>query len=174
MIKKLWLAFTLATALILSASPVFALSEWSDSGFQWRASAPFIVRITDHTTGSWPARVQQAAADWSLSEAVDVKFVKNGKVDFYNGYYGATYCGWAVFYFHGGSVSHVYVYLNDSCLDSQTESFRHTVICQEMGHSLGLGDHRLDYPSSPSCMAPRLYGPSPNQEDFDELLSKYL
>jgi hypothetical protein len=157
-----------------TASPVVATSTWSDNGYQWNVhNPPFTVSVTDHTSASWAGRVQRAAADWSLSSTVDVKVGKSGKVDIYDGDYGPTYCGWAVFYFHGGSVAKVLIYLNDTCLSDPSNEFRQTVLCQEMGHALGLGDHRTDVPATPSCMAPQNYGPSPNQDDFDQLAAVY-
>jgi hypothetical protein len=164
----------LAVSLSVStASPVTATSTWSDPGTQWNSHAPFTVNMKDHTTGAWPARVQQAAADWSLSPTVDVTLGNSGKVDIYNQAFGTNYpCGATIIYKTGqGTIKNVIINLNDSCATSWPDLQQLT--CMEMGHALGLGDYRTDNPDVPSCMAPYTFGPSPNQDDFDQLAVLY-
>jgi hypothetical protein len=158
------------------ASPAFASSMWTDPGTQWNAHSPFTVKMVDHTTGTWPARVAKAASDWSLASVVDVQLVTgSAKVTINDQYFGSGYpCGATIIYKTGqGTIKNAIINLNDSCLDSQTETFRQIIICLEMGHALGLGDYRTDTSATPSCMAPQNWGPSPNQDDYDQLSAEY-
>jgi hypothetical protein len=170
------LGAALVAALTLmgtTMSPVFATSTWSDPGTQWNAHAPFTVNMHNNTTGDWPARVQQAAADWSLSPTVDVNLGNSGKVTINNGHFGTAYpCGATIIYKTGnGYIKNVIINLNDDC-QGYTPGFQQ-LTCMEMGHALGLGDYRTDDPVTPSCMAPYTYGPSPSQDDFDQLAADY-
>jgi hypothetical protein len=164
-------ALAMAGAL---AIPVNA-STWSDGGVRWRTNQPFVLHVNDNTTGAWPARVAVAAADWSLSSAADVIVGGNGKfkVSVSETYVVGGPCAWMTATFSNGYLKTASITLNNECLDLQTESFRQTAICQEIGHALGMPDHRTDVPPAPSCMAPSWYGPHPIQDDYDELASLY-
>jgi hypothetical protein len=174
--RALAAAIGLAIAAGLVAAPVAASSTWSDSGVQWHTSKPFTLYVDDQTTGAWPARVAVAAADWTFSSAADVVVGGHGKfkVGVYN-YAGSPSapCAWMTITVQGSYLKTANITLNDTCLDAQTESFRQTAICQEIGHALGMPDHRTNAPPEPSCMAPSWYGPHPIQDDFDELASLY-
>jgi hypothetical protein len=133
------------------------------------------VRFSDNTTNGWTARLVRSAADWSASPTVDAVLGKSGKVVVNDGYYGTNApCGWIAIYKSGqGFMSNAVIWINDTCTDTFSETLKQTLVCQEMGHALGLGDHRLDTPAIPSCMAPNHQGPSPNQDDFDQLAADY-
>ncbi len=164
----------LAVAASLLASPVQA-ATWSDSGIQWHTSVPFTLNVDDHTTGVWPARIAVAAADWSLSSTADVVVGGKGKikVSVYEVNLASAPCAWMSVTVQGNYLKTASISLNNACLDRQTEENRQTVICQEIGHALGMPDHRTDVPPAPSCMAPAWYGPHPIQDDFDQLASRY-
>jgi hypothetical protein len=170
-----FLVFASIVAALIFAPLSLGDSVWSDAGYHWKAHAPFTISLDNHTGATWTARLRQAATDWSAAAAVDVAVGGQGKVDVYDGYYGsATACAEADYDLTGqGQVKHVTIFLNDSCLDGFTETMKQYALCQEVGHALGLGDHRLDTPLTPSCMAPLNPGPSPNQNDFDQLALIY-
>lgn len=159
-------------ALALTLTPVAsAESIWSDPGFHWRAKAPFTVNVVSKLTSSdFQSYLVASSADWSQSSAVDVAVTSKGRVDVYEGDYGrGTYVAWTYFTLNNGYVQHAYVYLNTSYRGLVSDFVWQLAVCQELGHALGLGDHRLDYPALPSCMAPYNYGTSPNAEDLQQL-----
>jgi len=170
-VKRLLAAIT---AALLVASPVAATSAWSDPGVQWATRQPFTLYVIDQTTGAWPGRVAQAANEWSASSVADVVVGGKGKfkVTVANG--TAPYaCAWMTFTTSNDHLKTASIFLNDTCLAQQAESFRQTAICQELGHALGLPDHRTDVPVATSCMAPQRYGPSPDADDFAKLAELY-
>ena len=159
-----------AVALAAALSGTALASSWSDSGIQWATNKPFTLSVVDNTTGIWPALVVAAAADWSLSSAADVVIGGHGKikVTVSNISSPTSPCGWMTVTLTSGHLKTAAITVNDACTGDHQ-----IVICQELGHALGMPDHRLDLPPSPSCMAPALYGPHPIQDDFDELASLY-
>lgn len=184
--RRKFLAILSGVLLVLvSVIPVNASTGvWSDPGYQWRTSKPFSVSIIDYTTTQvWHDRVALAAAQWSQASAVDVivggkgKF-KVGVVNFYNPGAG---CAWTQADINGGYLkAPVTIYLNDECIDrgiivwGDRFDYGQLVICNEMGHGIGLPDHRVDDPGVPDCMAPGIHpGPSPIQDDFDKIAELY-
>lgn len=166
----------LVVATSLSVSPTLA-STWSDPGFQWRTRQPFTLNVDDHTTGGWPARVALAAADWSASSTADVVVGGKGgkvKVSIYNYAGPATSpCAWMQVSFTGGYIKSAGITINDTCMDVQADWFKQYAVCQELGHALGMPDHRTDVPTLPSCMSPQRPGEHPSLDDFDKLASLY-
>jgi hypothetical protein len=166
---------------LLAALAVFAVcalpaaaSTWSDSGHQWKAHAPFTVRMVDQTTGAWPARVARAASEWSQASAVDVALGNSGKVAIQFGSSLQQPCAYTNFDLTGqGQIKSATIVLRDGCMASWSEDMKQFAICNEMGHALGMPDYRTDTPVIPSCMAPSNWGPSPSQDDYDELALLY-
>jgi hypothetical protein len=151
------------------ASPVLAAGTWSDSGIQWATNKPFTLAVVDHTRGSWPALIAVSAADWSASGTADVVVGGNGRIKVTISDIASLTapCGWTTVSLSNGHLKSAAITVNDLCNVPQI------VICQEIGHALGMPDHRTDVPSAPSCMAPAWYGPHPTQDDLDELASLY-
>jgi len=165
-----------AAAIGLSLIPfASADSVWSDPGYHWNATAPLTVSVVSHlTSANLQSDLATSAADWSHASSVDVALSSSGKVDVYEGDYGTgTYIAWTRFDLNNGTLRHAYVYLNDSYKATMNDFSWGVAVCQELGHALGLGDHRLDVPTTSSCMAPNNYGTSPNADDLQELDTIY-
>jgi hypothetical protein len=135
------------------------------AGFHWpRTDNPFAVQIGDNSTGVWPALLAEVAAVWSQSVVLDVEVVSGqgqgvcqanlGRVEVCNGNFGnAGWLGLAeVWVDKKGHIVQATIKLNDPLFVPGTynEFAKRHILCQEVGHVLGLG-HLRD-PTSESCM----------------------
>lgn len=155
-------------------------------GVHWpRTGTPFAVQLGDNlTTGQWEALLAEVAAVWSQSEVLDVVVAQGqgtcqanaGRVEVCNGDFGnAGWLGLAeVWVDKGGHIVQATIKLNDPQFVPGTynDFAKRHILCQEVGHVLGL-DHTRD-PTSKSCMD-EAYGindpewVNPNAHDFGQL-----
>jgi len=183
------LGFVLAIAFLLSASIVRADHSWGN--YHWaRTSNPFTVKLGDNVRGAWGEYLQQASADWSASSVLDTTIVEGGtqakrcaitggQVEVCNSRYGDT--GWfgvAGLSVSGEHITGAYVKLNDSY--SMTDATKDYVMCQEIGHTLGLDHQDIDFYNPPlgTCMdysstATVGANTQPNPHDYDQLVTIY-
>jgi hypothetical protein len=184
----------LAVSLVL-ATTAFANHSWN--GYHWaRTSNPFTLQLeTDLsvTKGSdWPAILGLVSSDWSQSPELDTQVVnyaptKNncpgiaGKVRVCNRKYGFN--GWlgqaTVWVDSGGHILQGTAKVNDSYFDTgaynDANAKRH-VLCQEVGHTLGLDHQRGVYDTCMNDEGSSLFlaaAVGPNQHDYDELAAIY-
>jgi hypothetical protein len=164
-------------------------------GYHWaRTTNPFTLTLLDSVTSPWEPYLATTAADWHQSTVLDIAVgtgdTRNakrcpgttGKVEVCNSTYGRN--GWLGIAQISISGSHILagtVKLNDSYFNSaayNTPAWRNLVMCQEVGHTLGL-DHQdevhtnanlgtcMDYTNNPST------NQHPNAHDYAMLESIY-
>ncbi len=188
--------------LALLASTAVANHAWG--GYHWaRTSNPFTVALVNGTTSEWADALNGADADWDKTPVLDTTVLAGpndkrtrqkcsaptGQVRVCNYAYGRNgWLGVAGIYLSGDHITKGYVKLNDTYYATSTYNtppWRSLVVCQEIGHTLGL-DHQdegftapnlgtcMDYTSDPDGGG--AYGPSnehPNQHDYDQLQAIY-
>lgn len=184
-------------SLVLVGLPSVTWASHSWGGYHWaRTSNPFILKLGDNVASAWDVYLGDASTDWSVSPELDTTIVAGatkprncrptgGRVEVCSATYGNTgWLGVAGISISGGHIVQGYVKVNDTYFNTptyNTPGWRHLVMCQEIGHTLGL-DHQdtafdnanlgtcMDYTNSP-------YGPPsnehPNQHDYDQLSLSY-
>jgi hypothetical protein len=166
-IASLLLSVVLSLGLVASAN--------ADIGpYKWRAHSPFfVILVSSLNDPSLQSLAVASASDWSQSSAVDFVFGSQPKrgifVKIVDGYYGPTWSGLTSISNDHGYIVGATIYLNRTNLDSVSDTFKKAVICQELGHSLGL-DHRN---ANDSCMSEFNIWPTPSVADFVDLVTMY-
>ena len=173
-----------------------AYADHSWGGYHWaRTANPLVLQLGNGVkTSAWLAALTTASNDWSASVVLDTNVVtsavnpKNckatvGRVEVCNSKYGNNgWLGIAQVWVTGGEhITQGTVKLNDTYFNTakyNTVAWRALVVCQEIGHTLGL-DHQdetfsntnlgtcMDYTNDPSS------NQHPNQHDYDELEAIY-
>ncbi len=186
------LSIGLSLVLVLPAS-VSASHSWG--GYHWaRTSNPFTLQLGDNVTSAWDSYLDTTSTDWSISSVLDTTIVPGtagrvktcravtGTVQVCNASYGNNgWLGLASINITGGHITKGYVKLNDTYFKTSaynTPAWRDLVMCQEVGHTLGL-DHQdetfsngnlgtcMDYTNSPDSNR------HPNAHDYAQLESIY-
>ena len=188
-----------AVACTLPMSPASATNSWGTNHWA-RASNSFTLKLGDNVSTAWDAYLGTAASfgnvprtGWSFSNVLDLVIVPGnvspktcrattGMVQVCNSQYGNNgWLGVAGIYISGGHITAGYVKLNDTYYSSatyNTPAWRNLVMCQEIGHTLGLGhvDENFSNPNLGTCMdytklpADNQY---PNEHDYAMLESIY-
>lgn len=177
-----------------SASPVGATHSWG--GYHWaRTINPFTLKLGDNLMTGWKQFLGLASSDWSLSNILDTSIVPGsakgncrattGRVEVCNKAYGNNgWLGLAQIWVSGQHITAGTVKVNDTYFATasyNTPAWRQFVMCQEVGHTLGL-DHQdtdfsnanvgscMDYTSDPDgTILRQLSNLDPNKHDYDEL-----
>ncbi len=182
-------------ALICAAMPASSFANNSWGGYHWaRTSNPFTLQLDNNVSGAaWNLSLAKASVDWTKSAVLDTRIVagtvnpKNcrataGRVAVCSSTYGKTgWLGVAQVWVSGTHITQGIVKVNDTYFNAapyNTPAWRNLVMCQEVGHTLGL-DHQntiftdpnlgtcMDYTNSPSG------NEQPNQHDYDQLALIY-
>lgn len=181
--KKALALAVCAGALALTAAPASASHSWG--GYHWaRTANPFAVKLGNNVSASWQSYLSAVSADWSQASVLDTAIVPtlsgnnckaiNGRIEVCSKRYG--YNGWlglSTIWLNGGHITKSTAKVNDSYFGLaayNNPSARRHVLCQEVGHSLGL-DHSHD---ADSCMNDESdlsdpAGVSPNAHDLQQL-----
>lgn len=191
--KKLFKAlFSIVLLLTLCFSVLATHAEATHSwgGYHWaRTASPFTLKLGDNLSSNWKSYLSTTSSDWSMSTVLDTTIVpggtspKNcratsGRVEVCNSKYGRNgWLGLAQIWISGDHITQGVTKVNDTYFNSvqyNTPAWRNLVMCQEVGHTLGL-DHQdevfnntnletcMDYTNSPDS------NQHPNQHDYDEL-----
>jgi len=181
--------------LSVLALPGITTATHSWGGYHWaRTSNPFTLKLGDNVSTAWDPYLSTTSSDWSVSTVLDTTIVAGsanprncrptaGRVQVCNAPYGNTgWLGVAQIWITGGvHITQAAVKVNDTYFNTatyNTSAWRNMVMCQEVGHTLGL-DHQdtnfynanlgtcMDYTSDPST------NQHPNQHDYDELVTIY-
>ncbi len=191
------------TMALLAPSLASATHSWG--GYHWaRTSNPFTLKLDDNVSSDWDSYLGTTSSDWStppvgsgwpdvlntpIGSAGTTCIATLGRVEVCNDEYGDNgWLGMAQIGVFGKHIVQGVVRLNDSYFAADfeagkynTPAWRNMVMCQEVGHTLGL-DHQnatWDTPNLGTCMdytddpdgsiADQLSNEHPNQHDYVQL-----
>jgi hypothetical protein len=185
--------FMLALAAVVLTASAFvstAAASHSWGGYHWaRTANPFTLKLGDNVTADWDSYLATTSSDWSQSTVLDTTIVPgqargncrptSGRVEVCNKNYGNNgWLGQAQIWITGGThITQGTTKVNDTYFTTptyNTPAWRNLVMCQEVGHTLGLDhqDENFDNPNLGTCMD-YTNDPStnqhPNKHDYDEL-----
>ena len=190
----------LVAVFFLASSTTVANADHSWGNYHWaRTSNPFTLQLGDNLTTNWKTYLGEASADWLKSTVLDTNVILgvkkgncgavSGRVEVCNAKYGSNgWLGIASIWASGDHIVQGTVKLNDTYFNTakyKFPSWRKLVMCQEVGHTFGLGhlDENFENKNLGTCMdytnAPDgggIYGPSnltPNAHDYEQLEKIY-
>jgi hypothetical protein len=186
--RGLLTALLVFAALAAAPGSVFADHSWGN--YHWaRTSNPFTLQLGDNVSGAWDSYLATTSSDWSKSTVLDTTIVVGnatgkrcrataGRVEVCNATYGNNgWLGLAQIWISGSHITQGVVKVNDTYYNTSTyntPAWRNLVMCQEVGHTLGL-DHQdenstngnlgtcMDYTNAPDS------NQHPNQHDYVQL-----
>ena len=196
MVRSLYvrLLTILAVVALGWSATVFANHSWG--GYHWaRTANPFTLKTGDNVSSIWDGHLDLAISDWSQSSVLDLAEVIGGtrprncratagRVEVCSERYGKTgWLGIAQIWVSGSHITQGVVKVNDTYHNSppyNTPAWRQFVVCQEIGHTLGLTHQDEDFGNANlgTCMD---YGDPtndsaqehPNAHDFEQLEAIY-
>jgi hypothetical protein len=181
-------------ALIGFATIASASHSWGN--YHWgRMANPFTLELGDNVSSKWDAHLSTTASDWSSASSSVLNTVvaaggtnprkcrgTNGRVEVCNASYGNNgWLGIAQIWVTGDHITKGVTKVNDTYFDTpayDTPEWRNLVMCQEVGHTLGLAHQDEDFnnPNLGTCMdytSDPTSNQHPNQHDYDMLESIY-
>ena len=185
-----WTVGAVLALVAALALPIVASASNSWGNYHWaRTTNPLTLSLGDNVSGNWDAHLVDANADWNASTALNNSVdpgrtnpkrcsPANGLVEICNSKYGSTgWLGIAGVWASGDHITRGYVKVNDTYFNQagyNTPAWRQLVMCQEVGHVLGLAHQDedfnnanlntcMDYTSSPES------NQHPNAHDLAEL-----
>ncbi|HYX90403.1 MAG TPA: hypothetical protein VE782_02480, partial [Myxococcaceae bacterium] len=159
-------------------------------GFHWaRTRNPFNLKVGDNLTSNWDPYLATTTSDWSKSTVLDMTVVPGqsssrrcrptaGRVEVCNAACGNNgWLGIAQIWLSGDHIVQGTTKVNDTYFNTatyNTPAWRNLVMCQEVGHTLGLDhqDENFNNPPLGTCMdytSDPTPNQHPNQHDYDEL-----
>ncbi len=191
--KRLLAKGTLAVAIAAVSVAAYATHSWNN--YHWaRTTSSFALHTLDSTVAggtnaNWPVLLSAAASQWSQSTNLDLSVVTyanssrdrkrctavSGKIRVCNAAYGSN--GWlglaSINLDSNGHISQGTAKMNDSYASTYASDANEAahVMCQEVGHTFGLGHTSEDGTSQGTCMdySSSPSSTQPNQHDYDEL-----
>jgi len=187
---------TLIAAIVIisfGTSAMVANATHSWGGYHWaRTTNAFTLKLGDNVGPTWDTYLTTTSSDWSVFTVLDTGIVPGqggrnctattGRVEVCNKKYGNNgWLGIASIWLSGTHIARGTVKLNDTYFATgkyNTTPWRNLVMCQEVGHTLGL-DHQdevfdntnkdtcMDYTNDPST------NQHPNDHDYEELAKIY-
>lgn len=166
----------LAMAMLAAFFPTGSEASHAWGNYHWgRTSNPFTLKIGDNVTSAWDSYLNTTVSDWTQAQDINLTKVAGqstkrcsataGRVEVCNGTYGSNgWLGIAQIWLSGGHISQGTVKLNDTYFQMaqyNTPEERNHVMCQEVGHTLGLGHTSEDGTSQRTCMD---YSQDPNSQ----------
>jgi len=192
MIRKLigTIIILVLVVLALGTSSVKASHSWGN--YHWaRTSNPFNLNLGDNLSSAWDLFLATTSTDWSVSDVLDTTVVAgqakrncpptSGRVEVCNAKYGRNgWLGLAQIWVSGDHIYQGVTKVNDTYFNTSTYNtpgWRNLVMCQEVGHPLGLDhqDENFDNANLGTCMdyTSNPYGPPsnehPNAHDYEQL-----
>ncbi len=170
----------------------YASHSWGN--YHWAGTAnPFNLKLGDNVSSTWDSYLNTTSSDWSLSSVLDTTVVAgsvnpktcrpvSGKVQVCNAKYGNNgWLGVASIWASGDHITQGTVRVNDTYFSTtkyNTPVWRNLVMCQEVGHTLGLDHQDEDFGNPPlgTCMdytSDPTPNQHPNQHDYDQLEAIY-
>ncbi len=182
--------------LALAAFPALTYASHSWGTYHWaRTSNPFTLKLGDNVSGAWNSSLVTTSFDWTESTVLNTSIVlgnnlsnlrrcppTSGRVEVCATTYGNNgWLGVASIWISGLHITRGTVKLNNTYFNTtkyNTTAWKNLVMCQEVGHTLGL-DHQdvvftnsnlgtcMDYTNNPAG------NEHPNQHDYDQLVTIY-
>ncbi|MBI2579269.1 MAG: hypothetical protein HYW27_00020, partial [Candidatus Aenigmarchaeota archaeon] len=190
--KKILIGVAVVLSFGLFVSVASAFHAWGN--YHWaRTANPFTLELGDNVSSAWDGYLATTAGNWSISNVLDtvVKIGKtkprtckatNGRVEVCSEKYGFNgWLGIAQIWISGDHIVKGLTKVNDSYFNTgtyNTPAWRNLVMCQEVGHTLGLNhqDEAFDNANLGTCMDytndPET-NQYPNQHDYGELEAMY-
>ena len=194
------LAAIVLGVLVVGGSTSYANHSWGS--YHWaRTSNPFTLKLGDNmTTTAWKAALNTASTDWSADTGgnpLNTTVVtgstnpKNcravaGTVQVCNSKYGGNgWLGLAQIWLSNGHIAQGTAKMNDTYFGQakyNNPNEKLHVVCQEVGHTFGLGHTSEDGSSQNTCMdyysntgvnAGSTLSTKPNAHDYDQLAAIY-
>lgn len=168
MSRRMLTASILVVLLAAIGGVAFASHSWG--GYHWaRTSNPFTLKVGDNVNATWDPILNTTISDWSASSVLNLTKVagganpKNcrptsGQIEVCNSTYGNNgWLGIAQIWLSSGHISQGITKVNDTYYNTptyNTTAWRNLVMCQEVGHDLGLDhqDETFDNPNLGTCM----------------------
>jgi hypothetical protein len=187
--RPLLLTIVLLFVLSVAATPASANHSWG--GYHWaRTNNPFTVKLGDNLTSNWKPYLSTTSSDWSKSTVLDTTIVAGlagnkrcrpttGRVEVCNAAYGQNgWLGLAQVWVSGSHITQGTTKMNDTYFAMSrynTVAERNHVMCQEVGHTFGLGHQDESGAALGTCMDYSMDAGSqhPNQHDYDMLVQIY-
>lgn len=194
--RLLTIATTGLVLLGVGAVPASATHSWG--GYHWaRTANPFTLKVGDNVSAAWDGPLATAASDWSASTVMDLTTVAGtstkqcamrlGTVQVCNNTYGNNgWLGLASINLTGGThITQGTAKMNDTYFNKAAYgnlNERRHVMCQEVGHTFGLGHTSTDGSSQDTCMdyfsntganATSTLSTHPNAHDYEQLVGIY-
>lgn len=179
-------------ALAVFPSSLGASHSWGN--YHWaRTSNPFALKLGDNLSSSWDPYLGTTSSDWSKSTVLDTTIVAggtsakrcrptSGRVEVCNSTYGQNgWLGLAQIWASGSHITQGVVKVNDTYFNRQTyntPAWKNLVMCQEVGHTLGLDHQDENFDNAPlgTCMdysRDPTRNQHPNQHDYEQLETIY-
>ena len=182
----------LAVAFTAVSSQSVANHSWG--GYHWaRTANPFTVKLGDNLNATWKSYLGTTSTDWTASSVLNTTIVAgkttprqcratSGQVEVCNERYGNNgWLGIAQIWLSGTHIVQGTTKLNDTYFNTSkynTPAWRNLVMCQEVGHTFGLGHQDenfnnanlntcMDYTSNPES------NQHPNDHDYWQLEQIY-
>jgi hypothetical protein len=197
--RRRLLAVVIATAVVVLGLPGAAHANHAWGPYHWaRTSNPFTVELDDNVSSAWDSYLATASSDWTASSVLNTTILQGsfgdrvacspatGHVEVCNAAYGQN--GWlglaSISITTGSHISRGYAKMNDTYFamaQYNTAPYRRLVMCQEVGHTFGLGhqDENQTNPNLGTCMdyTRDPDGPPsnehPNSHDYAQLQTIY-
>lgn len=185
-------------AAVVGAAIVFTASLTANASHSWnnyhwaRTTSSLNLQVLDSNTSNWDDELSLALSQWSRSSKLNMARVSSsatassrrqcassrGKVRSCNYTYGNT--GWlglaSINIDSSGHIVQGTSKVNDSYASSfASQNQRRHVMCQELGHTIGLSHTSEDGSSQSTCMdySQSPNSTAPNAHDYNQLLSLY-
>lgn len=173
----------------------FSIRGTSEASHSWgnyhwaRTANPFTLKLGDNLSSSWDQYLATTSADWSISSVLDTTVVSggtssrrcratSGRVEVCNYRYGNNgWLGLAQIWVSGDHITKGLTKVNDTYFNTatyNTPAWKNLVMCQEVGHNVGLDHQDEDFNNPPlgTCMD-YTSDPTPNQHpnshDYEQL-----
>jgi hypothetical protein len=166
-----WAKVSRVTLLLVVGLSAATSADHSWGPYHWaRTGNPFTLKVGDNVNPTWDTYLDEAIADWTPSEVLDLTKVAggtrpkscrptSGRIEVCNDRYGNTgWLGIAQIWIGGGDhITQGIAKMNDYYFNSapyNTPAWRRLVMCQEIAHDFGLDhqDETFDNPNLGSCM----------------------
>ncbi len=192
--KSFYAAFFVVTLIAVGSFASTASASHSWGTYHWARSAnPFTLKLGDNLTTNWDAYLSTASTGWTLSDVLNTSIVtgstnpKNcravaGTVQVCNSKYGSNgWLGIAQIWISGSHITQGIAKMNDTYMTRapyNTEAWKNLLVCQEIGHTFGLGHQDEDFANPPlgTCMdysSNPIPNQHPNAHDYNMLESIY-